>query len=88
MYHSNVVIVQNDSLVRLYKRGPRGKDGAVMIRSLNYVDVSVLMVLWSFCSGIRFSRPQFKISGQVSDGDEAAEKKAHGNAPTAWSALA
>ena len=46
-----------------------------MTRSLNYVDVSVLMVLWSFRSGTRYSRPQFKVSRQVSNDDKAAERQ-------------
>ena len=73
--HNNVDIIQKYSLMRLYECGPWGRNGAVMTRSFNYVDVCVLKVLGSFWNTARCRRSQFKISFQVSDGDKAAERE-------------
>ena len=43
--HSNVIIGQNDILVGLHKRGPWGRDGALMTGGFNYVDVWLLKIL-------------------------------------------
>ena len=66
--------LQKDSLMRLYKCGPWGRDGAIMTGSLDCLDLDLLKALGSFRDSARYTRAQFKISCQVSDGDKAVGK--------------